>query len=341
MLHWFFVLLRVVACAGTATLLLLPGLAHAQDGPQSLDCDRPTSQRQTWVCSSPYLRDLAATVEQETQALLAASPMRATLRSEHEALVRSLYAYNSRLDPRETLATRLRAIRAAAASTDAALAARPTRQDLAKSCQSPPSPFFETALMRCRVERVTGAGPRIVAQFQRWTGPVDNDPALGPLTAVLLFAEVAGQAGEPARHRLVGWAAADDADLGAPVAVEGEGRNFVTLPRTNRGSAATTSDVVLIATSTDGEWRELNVSDWFTELQKRLPRGLIARSAFSLDLLGMRASTLLARDGDANCCPSGGTAELTFILRRDALVIDSLVLRRPQPMPLKGTARPQ
>jgi len=53
----------------------------------------------------------------------------------------------------------------------------------------------------------------------------------------------------------------------------------------------------------------------------------------------MRASTLLARDGDANCCPSGGTAELTFTLQRDALAIDALLLRRPQPKPSKGAAR--
>ncbi len=92
MLHRLVVLLGIIACAGMATLPLLPSPALAQDGPQTLDCNRPTSQRQTWVCSSPYLRKLAAAVEQETQALLAASPMRATLRSEHEALVRSLFA---------------------------------------------------------------------------------------------------------------------------------------------------------------------------------------------------------------------------------------------------------
>lgn len=290
------------------------------------------SQTQSYICSSPYLRLLSVTVEKETQLLLAKNPMRATLRAEHYAFVKSLVAYRSELKPHHALPERLQKVRVATLETEAVMTARPTRREIEEKCQQPPTPFMETALMQCKVTSVSSVGPRLIAQYQRWAGPVDNDPALGPMTAVILYAQVSQAPSDEAnQYQVVGWAAADDADLGAPTMVEGDKRTFVTLPRTSRGSSSSTTDVVLMGETPSGQWREINVSDWFQELQRRLPRGLQAKSAFSLDLLGMRGSTDLARETDANCCPSGGSAEATFLLREDTLTIDSLVLRRPQP----------
>jgi hypothetical protein len=65
-----------------------------------------------------------------------------------------------------------------------------------------------------------------------------------------------------------------------------------------------------------------------------------AKLNYSLDLLTMHASTDIARDTDPNCCPSGGTADISLALKGDTLVIDSLVLRRPPPhAPAKSPGR--
>lgn len=65
------------------------------------------------------------------------------------------------------------------------------------------------------------------------------------------------------------------------------------------------------------------------DVDHRLPRGLIAKLNYSLDLLIMYAATDIARDSDPNCCQSGGTADISLAFKGDTLTIDSLVLLRP------------
>lgn len=277
---------------------------------------------------------------EETERLRAVNPMRATLRKEQKPWVESFSTLKAGFEVQEALIRRIKETRAALAQTEVATRERPSPDDLRKNCFEPPPPFFATMLLRCRVDGIATLASGLITQVQTWAGPAEDDPALIPLSALIVFAEVPGE-DDKKRARLIGWVGAEGASIGAPVMVEGGGKAFLTIPRNSQGSSAASSDVVLMRAEGDDNWREVDASSWFETLSKRLPRGLIAKQAFSLDLLGMRATTDLAREADANCCPTGGTAEVGLVLRDDALVIENLTLRKPpaQPRPASQQRR--
>jgi len=78
-----------------------------------------------------------------------------------------------------------------------------------------------------------------------------------------------------------------------------------------------------------GAWMPIESEAWTADLQKRLPDGLQIWKGVWPDLGTMSAETGLYRDGDANCCPTGGTARIHLAIRERRFVIDSLVIDRP------------
>ena len=71
-------------------------------------------------------------------------------------------------------------------------------------------------------------------------------------------------------------------------------------------------------------WQRLETQAWLEELAKRLPRGFGVWKGIIPDLQRMKASFAVWREGDANCCPTGGWVCVELAYRKDALVIDTV-----------------
>ncbi|RYD54303.1 MAG: hypothetical protein EOP60_07910 [Sphingomonadales bacterium] len=61
-----------------------------------------------------------------------------------------------------------------------------------------------------------------------------------------------------------------------------------------------------------GKWVEIDLGSWRADLDKRLPKGLGAWHGVDYDLTSLSAETELWKDSDANCCATGGRANLDF-----------------------------
>lgn len=71
-------------------------------------------------------------------------------------------------------------------------------------------------------------------------------------------------------------------------------------------------------------WRVIDSEAWLTELRGRLPAGLEIRKGLWPDLVTMTASAGLYKQGDANCCPTGGEARTSLSLENERFVIKGL-----------------
>lgn len=75
----------------------------------------------------------------------------------------------------------------------------------------------------------------------------------------------------------------------------------------------------------DGGWTRIDTSAWATQLQSLLPEGHGVWKGVVLDLGRMEAETPVWREGDGNCCPSGGRVTLELGLDGDRLVVERAV----------------
>jgi len=71
-------------------------------------------------------------------------------------------------------------------------------------------------------------------------------------------------------------------------------------------------------------WMPIEADAWLNDLTRRVPAGLQLRKGVWPDLGTMTAETGLYRDGDANCCPSGGVARIRLAIRARRFVIDAV-----------------
>lgn len=82
----------------------------------------------------------------------------------------------------------------------------------------------------------------------------------------------------------------------------------------------------------DGAWHEVDATSWLNTMGARLPKGLAAWKGIYPDWKHMTAETDLWRGGDANCCPTGGSARMTLTLRNGRVELTGLtVYREPRP----------
>lgn len=68
-------------------------------------------------------------------------------------------------------------------------------------------------------------------------------------------------------------------------------------------------------------WALLETDSWLEDLAHRLPAGRAVLKGVVPDLEAMRAEAPVWKEGDANCCPTGGRVDVGLALRRDRLVI--------------------
>jgi hypothetical protein len=74
-------------------------------------------------------------------------------------------------------------------------------------------------------------------------------------------------------------------------------------------------------------WRDVDVTSWLEELERRAPPGFSAVKAIFPDYVTLKASTPLWLDSDDVDCPSGKRADLTLAWRSDRIALDSVRLQ--------------
>jgi len=71
-------------------------------------------------------------------------------------------------------------------------------------------------------------------------------------------------------------------------------------------------------------WKDIDIFSWEQDLARQLPKGLGAWHGIFPQWDRMTAYTRLWRAGDANCCPTGGEAEMRLGLQGDRIVLRDL-----------------
>lgn len=71
-------------------------------------------------------------------------------------------------------------------------------------------------------------------------------------------------------------------------------------------------------------WVPMESQGWQEQLPKHLPIGLVTRTKPAIDISTMSAQAMLYRTKDANCCPSGGVANVSLKLFKGGLSVKSV-----------------
>ena len=78
------------------------------------------------------------------------------------------------------------------------------------------------------------------------------------------------------------------------------------------------------------KWETIEAYGWLDDLEPRMPRGLSIWKGVWPDPKTMQAQVGLYREGDVNCCPTGGIARIQLAIRSRQFVIESLVIDPPK-----------
>lgn len=124
----------------------------------------------------------------------------------------------------------------------------------------------------------------------------------------------------------IGWAY-EGYRYETPVSLFIDGELYVAVPGRMMGTGNGNADVLF--RWTPGETVELTQVDnwsWRDSLAERLPTGLEVWKGvdYRYNDEGVWAWTLLWREGDGNCCASGGSAMLEFRIEDDRLILDAV-----------------
>lgn len=142
-------------------------------------------------------------------------------------------------------------------------------------------------------------------------------------TAVVILADPAGEAGA---SPLLSFR--NDGMIGVswfvdPEVVENGYGKILVIPERLTGTGAGTDARYLIWTR--GRWKRIESDSWRRDLQARLPDRHGIRKGIPVDIRNMRFESPLWRDGDANCCPTGGNVRVELIIRDGRLEIGNIV----------------
>lgn len=204
---------------------------------------------------------------------------------------------------------RIEDLRARLALDRAAGTARPTLAQLLARC-------LPLGLDGCSAEGGwlrRGDGALLFWQSQR--GSTDEDGLTGA------FVLLTGDADGP----LVPAAWGRGGFYGAPVLLQDEAGTWVAVPGYYGGSGSHNADVVFRWTE-DAARRlaQIDNTSWRDDLARRLPAGLEVWKGVQIQYEYMGATTPLWQPDDGNCCATGGSAQLSFSLQGDRLILDDV-----------------
>ena len=115
---------------------------------------------------------------------------------------------------------------------------------------------------------------------------------------------------------------------GAPIPMgrDASGYDLIALSGRYGGTGSYNADVVIrwIPTETGSRYAQIDTWSWRGDLDARLPEGLEVWKGVAFDWPNQMASTQLWRSSDGNCCPTGGSALLSFSIADDRLILDEV-----------------
>ncbi|MCW3475090.1 lysozyme inhibitor LprI family protein [Limobrevibacterium gyesilva] len=283
------------------------------------DCTRAVTPMEKRICASLALSDADSDLAAAYAAAMAVAVNAQSLRREQarwlaQELGRAdtdaflLQAIQARSASLRAMAARIRAIRTPILRADADSMCVRLDDDLPGVCKVQDS------------GSVAGApGPALVYQLQ-----VYDDAGRRSGAAVVVLAATGTDQVVP-----VVWAQGGSTQFGAPGIVTNPAGPFLLLPGHSLGTGDYSAEALYAWR--DGTWREVDIESWVEALGQRLPKGLGAWKGIYPDWLSMTARTDLWQDQDANCCPTGGSAEIALRLNGLRVAIAGLRVTREMP----------
>lgn len=121
--------------------------------------------------------------------------------------------------------------------------------------------------------------------------------------------------------------------LGAPeLVVDGDARQLVHVGGRLAGSGGGNADALFMNDAAKPGWRRIDLSGWAEQGGKLLPTGYWLRGPAEFAFDAMSASAPVARDGDGQCCPRGGSAMFDLDIQDGRLVLTRLRFQPMQPL---------
>ncbi len=263
------------------------------------------------ICADPALSALDSELAQAYRAALAASATPVSLRREQRRWLSSRQdtdgltaAYRSRFAELKAVPAAMARMRLAVPVSGLRARCVPIQDELA-----------------CKVAAsgrlALPAGGAVLWQQQALQ---DAGTSLGQ-GIVLLKPSVDGRTAIP-----VAWRAEEGAWLSPPALVQSPAGPLLEVQGHYDGTGDFNAGMVFRVS--DGSLVELDADSWTDALARRLPKDLQVWKGVYLDYRSFRAATSLWRPHDANCCPTGGRAQISFRLQGEVLAIDQVTVTR-------------
>lgn len=297
--------MRANLVAVLLTALVVPASASQADL-----CQQTYGQR---ACTITALAPLRAELAHKFAAVMALGNRTATWQARHDAVLRTIRAaldYDGK--PMDDVALE-QALRDAIADYDKALAQAKGVRTMVKT----PSARGETCMATWLDQgcRVTASGIlwSKTGQSLYWQMMEGASGADGVGAGIVLWA---GSGFGTAK--LIGWSF--DGVVYEPPRMTQDGMIWV--PGRVAGTGDGNADLLFKRDDASQSWQDIELERWREALPAKLPRGFGIWKGVDYDFEGMGATSKLWRDKDANCCPTGGDAQLSF-----AIVGRSLTLK--------------
>ena len=165
-----------------------------------------------------------------------------------------------------------------------------------------------------------------------WQHLATQNPEFGNLMQMVIAWDVTDAA-----PMLIGFSTTDGEARPARLIDNGE-QLIVHLPAHTAGTGNGNADTLYLFDGTG--WTNIGMAGWKEELAAQLPEGLALWKGVEYDYYGLSSSFPLWRDDDANCCPTGGEAYVSFSVKDNRLSIESLDVRRGPALQLRSPQCP-
>lgn len=280
-----------------SALVLAAGSAEAA----SFDCAQARTAVEKRICAEPWLSKADSAMGDAYAAALAASPTPRRLKAEQQVWLKQ----RDKTDDLDAAITTRANTLAAQALTDRRVRRPVPIKSLASRC----APVF--AAGACKVQK----SGKVAGAEGLWWQVLDGGDE--QMAAVVLAAQPGGDAATP----MVWTQDVGVAYYDAPRVVRSPAGDLLVLGGAMAGTGNLNIEVVLQRTGR-GRWAEVDTQGWLTALPARLPGGMGVWKGVYPDYETFTATTALWKDGDANCCPTGGFVAVTLRMAGDRLVID-------------------
>ncbi|MES2036094.1 MAG: hypothetical protein V4466_18150 [Pseudomonadota bacterium] len=300
-----------------------PAAVSAASAGPSFDCAKAATPVEKAICANPELARLDRQMAAAYAAAVAITPTPVSLRAGQ----RDFLAERSRGDDGQPVKTvniaqlteryqfRIQALTDETARAGRATAARIRDDDLGRVC-------IDVAITGCKVESsgpVPGSAPYGGLFFQL-QGPSSED---GFTRGVVVL-----QADRPGFLKPVMWNF--DGDIPAPPEVVASPAGpLLIVPSIHGGTGVFNAELIFRPVA--GGWRDLEIDAWRKPFDRQLPAGVGVWKGVIYDWKTLTMETMLWKDDDANCCPSGGSAEAAFAIQGDRLTLKSMSVDRTPP----------